>query len=87
LAIGTAGGAVIFAGITVIIAVCGLGLIGIKFLGVMGYMSAISVLFAVISALTLVPALISIFHKAIRPKVERKSRKTADTRWSRFVVG
>lgn len=87
LAVGTAGGAVIFAGITVIIAVCGLGLIGIKFLGVMGYMSAISVLFAVISALTLVPALISIFHKAIRPKVERKSRKTADTRWSRFVVG
>lgn len=87
LAIGTAGGAVIFAGLTVIIAVCGLGLVGIKFLGVMGYMSAISVLFAVFSALTLVPALISILHKYIKPKYERKTRKSADTGWSKFIVG
>ncbi|MBO0386176.1 MMPL family transporter [Staphylococcus simulans] len=87
LALGTAGGAVIFAGLTVIIAVCGLGLVGIKFLGVMGYMSAISVLFAVFSALTLVPALISLFHKYIRPKIERDAPKTADTGWSKFIVG
>ena len=35
LAVGTAGSAVIFAGITVIIAVCGLSLVGIDFLAVM----------------------------------------------------
>ncbi|MGV3128854.1 MMPL family transporter [Staphylococcus simulans] len=86
LALGTAGGAVIFAGLTVIIAVCGLGLVGIKFLGIMGYMSAISVLFAVLSALTLVPALISLFHKYIHPKVEGQGRKSADTGWSKFIV-
>ena len=61
LAVGTAGSAVIFAGVTVIIAVCGLSLVGIDFLSVMGFASAISVAFAVFSALTLLPALISIF--------------------------
>src|SRR5699024_7161163 len=68
LAVGTAGSAVVFAGLTVIIAVCGLSLIGIDFLAVMGFASAISVLFAVLSALTLLPAVIGIFHKRIRPK-------------------
>lgn len=87
LAIGTAGGAVVFAGVTVIIAVCGLGLVGIGFLSIMGYMSAISVLFAVISALTLVPALISVFHKRIQPKAKKKVNQSADTFWSKLVVG
>lgn len=53
---GTAGSAVIFAGLTVMIAVCGLSLVGIDFLAVMGFASAISVLFAVLAALTLLPA-------------------------------
>lgn len=66
LAVGTAGSAVIFAGVTVVIAVCGLSLVGIDFLAVMGFASAISVIFAVFSALTLLPALISIFHKRIK---------------------
>src|SRR5699024_993647 len=88
LAVGTAGSAVIFAGITVIIAVCGLSLIGIDFLAVMGFASAISVLFAVLSALTLLPALISVFHKRIRPKQHKmKEKETVDTPWSKFVVG
>lgn len=66
LAVGTAGSTVIFAGVTVVIAVCGLSLVGIDFLAVMGFASAISVIFAVFSALTLLPALISIFHKRIK---------------------
>ena len=52
-AVGTAGSAVIFAGITVMMAVCGLSLVGIDFLAIMGFASAISVLFAVLAALTL----------------------------------
>ncbi|PCF49247.1 MMPL family transporter [Staphylococcus delphini] len=87
LAVGTAGSAVIFAGITVIIAVCGLSLVGIDFLAVMGFASAISVLLAVISALTLLPALISIFHKKIKVRTNQRAHDKPDTFWSHFVVG
>ncbi len=88
LAVGTAGSAVIFAGVTVIIAVCGLSLVGIDFLAVMGYASAISVFVAVVSALTLLPALISIFRKQIKPKRTKSEFKNdVDTGWSKFVVG
>ncbi|HLR19435.1 MAG TPA: MMPL family transporter [Staphylococcus sp.] len=88
LAVGTAGSAVVFAGVTVIIAVCGLALVGIDFLAVMGYASAISVLVAVLSALTLLPAIISIFHKSIKPKQSKSEfAGDVDTAWSRFVVG
>ncbi|WP_147640686.1 MMPL family transporter [Mammaliicoccus lentus] len=88
MAVGTAGSAVIFAGITVIIAVCGLSLVGIEFLAVMGYASAISVLFAVLAALTLLPAFISIFHKHIKIKNKKNTdNKGYDTPWSNFVVG
>lgn len=59
-AVGTAGSAVIFAGLTVMMAVCGLSLVGIDFLAVMGFASAISVLFAVLAALTLLLSLIHI---------------------------
>lgn len=87
-AVGTAGSAVIFAGLTVMMAVCGLSLVGIDFLAVMGFASAISVLFAVLAALTLLPALISIFHKSI--KIKQKSTKSKDPKnhpWAKFIVG
>ncbi|HDG5480447.1 TPA: fatty acid efflux MMPL transporter FarE [Staphylococcus aureus] len=88
LAIGTAGSAVIFAGVTVVIAVCGLSLVGIDFLAVMGFASAISVIFAVFSALTLLPALISIFHKRIKVnKLQSNFKKDIDTPWSKFITG
>lgn len=92
LAVGTAGSAVIFAGITVMVAVCGLSLVGIDFLAVMGFSSAISVLFAVLAALTLLPALISIFHKRIKLTTKRDKEKSKDKNvesspWGRFIVG
>ncbi|MEK4560907.1 MMPL family transporter [Staphylococcus sp. FSL K6-3157] len=88
LAVGTAGSAVIFAGLTVIIAVCGLSLVGIDFLAIMGFASAISVFVAVVSALTLLPALISIFHKKIKPKrMKSEFKGDVDTGWSKFVLG
>ncbi|MEX2948770.1 MMPL family transporter [Staphylococcus warneri] len=88
LAVGTAGSAVIFAGLTVMIAVCGLSLVGIDFLAVMGFASALSVLFAVLAALTLLPALISLFHKQI--KIKDKPQSSNDPKnhpWANFVVG
>ncbi len=88
MAVGTAGSAVIFAGVTVIMAVCGLSLVGIDFLTVMGFSAAISVLFAVLASLTLLPAFISIFHKRIKIKSKETSKYgNVDTPWSKFVVG
>lgn len=83
LSIGTAGSAVVFAGITVIIAVCGLSIVGIDFLSLMGFGAAISVLFSVLTSLTLLPALMSFFHKQIKPKKTKSEFKNDnDTFWS-----
>jgi len=54
----TAGGAVVFAGITVVIAIAGLAVIGIPFLTVMGLAAAATVAIAVMVAITLLPAML-----------------------------
>ncbi|HWL02430.1 MAG TPA: MMPL family transporter [Microbacteriaceae bacterium] len=58
LANGTAGSAVVFAGMTVIVALLALTVTGIPFLGTMGIVAAFCVLVAVLAAVTLVPALL-----------------------------
>ncbi|MCU4746191.1 MULTISPECIES: MMPL family transporter [Streptomyces] len=58
LSVGTAGGAVVFAALTVIIALCGLSVVGIPFLAVMGLSAAGAVLVAMLIALTLLPAML-----------------------------
>ena len=60
LANGTSGNAVFFAGSTVIIALLALNLTGIPFLGLMGTVGAASVAIAVLIAITLTPALLSL---------------------------
>ncbi len=57
-ATGTAGSAVVFAGVTVLIALVGLGFAGIPFLTTMGIAAAGAVAVAVVVALTLTPALL-----------------------------
>lgn len=57
-AVGTAGSAVVFAGLTVIIALAGLSVVGIPFLTVMGLAAAGTVAVAVLVAITLLPALL-----------------------------
>jgi RND superfamily putative drug exporter len=49
LAVGTAGGSVVFAAVTVIIALCGLTVVGIPFLTVMGLAAAASVTIALLA--------------------------------------
>ena len=56
-AVATAGSAVVFAGLTVMIALAGLAVANIPFLTVMGLSAAFAVLIAVLIALTLLPAL------------------------------
>lgn len=55
-ATGTAGSAVVFAGVTVLIALIGLGFAGIPFLTTMGIAAAAAVAVAVLVAVTLTPA-------------------------------
>ncbi|MEN2740434.1 MMPL family transporter [Microbacterium sp. X-17] len=58
LAVGTAGSAVVFAGVTVLIALIGLSFANIPFLTTMGIAAAAAVAVAVLVALTLTPALL-----------------------------
>src|ERR1039458_4494710 len=58
LAMGTAGSSVVFAALTVIIALCGLSVVGIPFLTVMGLAAAASVTVALLIALILLPAML-----------------------------
>ncbi|MFI7583802.1 MMPL family transporter [Kocuria sp. M1N1S27] len=60
LATGTSGNAVVFAGLTVIIALAALNVTGIPFLGLMGTAAASFVAVAVLIAITLTPALLSL---------------------------
>ncbi|GAA1719975.1 MMPL family transporter [Isoptericola hypogeus] len=73
----TAGSAVIFAGLTVMIALVGLGVAGIPFLTVMGVAAAAAVGIAVLISLTLLPALLSFAGERVRPKAPRAERRTA----------
>lgn len=65
VATGTAGTAVVFAGLAVIIALVGLSLTGISFLTQMGLAAAATVAIAVVIALTLLPALLSLAGRRV----------------------
>lgn len=73
-AVGTAGSAVVFAGLTVVIALAGLSVVGIPFLTQMGLAASVTVVFAVLIALTLLPAMLGftgdrIFGRRARQKM------------------
>jgi RND superfamily putative drug exporter len=57
-AVATAGGAVVFAGFTVIIALCSLAFAGIPLVSTLGFTAAIAVVIAVCAAATLLPAML-----------------------------
>ncbi|MDX3187351.1 MMPL family transporter [Streptomyces sp. MN03-5084-2B] len=81
----TAGSAVIFAGLTVVIALLGLAVAGIPFLTTMGVAAAVAVALAVAIAVTLVPALMSFAGRRLRPRAaqpkRRRRRKPPIARW------
>ena len=76
-AVATAGGAVVFAGLTVIIALLGLLVVGIPFLSVMGIGAAFAVLIAVIGATTLLPALLGLAGRRLVPKPGSRAHRRA----------
>lgn len=78
-AVATAGSAVVFAGLTVMIALSGLAVAGIPFLTTMGVAAAIGVGIAVLIALTLLPALLGFAGERLRPKVKKRAAVSAST--------
>jgi len=84
--VGTAGSAVVFAGLTVIIALVGLTVVGIPFLGQMGIAAAATVAIAVLIALTLLPAILGFAGRKVLPKRAVTSGPGAGQRWARFVA-
>ncbi|MGO3705619.1 MMPL family transporter [Microbacterium gubbeenense] len=87
-ATGTAGSAVVFAGVTVLIALIGLGFAGIPFLTTMGIAAAVAVAVAVAIAITLTPALLGfVKHRASgRPPRREKKGKGFAKRWVGMVT-
>lgn len=72
VAIATAGTAVVFAGMTVMIALLGLAVAGIPFLTVMGLGAAAAVLSALAVAVTLLPAVLSLLGHRLKPREQRE---------------
>jgi RND superfamily putative drug exporter len=77
MSVGTAGSAVVFAGLTVIIALLGLLVVGIPFLSVMGVGAAVAVLIAIGVATTLLPAMLGLAKNRMAPKVGSRAWKRA----------
>ncbi|MEV4445742.1 MMPL family transporter [Streptomyces mirabilis] len=95
-ALGTAGSAVVFAGLTVVIALAGLSIIGVGLLTDIGLGAAGAVAIAVLIALTLLPALLGfagprimkgrLKTRRMRAIEERGEGEPAGVRWARFVT-
>ncbi|MGW0560099.1 MMPL family transporter [Streptomyces sp. NPDC003016] len=101
-AVGTAGSAVVFAGLTVVIALVGLAVVDIPMLTKMGFAAAGTVVIAVLVALTLVPALLGFAGRKVFGRKARKrqgqrqgqgqgqaaeaGKPNMGTRWARLVL-
>ncbi len=93
-ALGTAGSSVVFAGLTVVIALAGLAVVNIPILTAMGLAAAATVVIAVLVALTLIPAVLGFAGKRVLSRKVRKgtapapeeAKPNVGTRWSRFVL-
>ncbi|WP_165988146.1 MMPL family transporter [Streptomyces sp. YIM 98790] len=97
-AVGTAGSAVVFAGLTVIIALAGLSVLGIPLLTEDGLAAAGTIAVVVLVALTLMPALLGFAGRRVTgrggrilgvfrgPDAAATGRPTAGRRWAELVT-
>lgn len=97
IATGTAGSAVVFAGITVIIALLGLAVARIPFLTMMGVSASLCVFIAILVAIVLVPAILGVMKHHAGPdrqnpllaKIMRtnyKEESKQPNKWGRFIT-
>ena len=92
-AVNTAGRAVLFAGLTVIISLLGMFLLGLSFLYGVAMAAALAVLFTMIAALTLLPAMLTVAGNWVNrlriPGLGRGARSINENswwfRWSRRI--
>ena len=93
-AVGTGGSAVVFAGLTVVIALLGLSIVNIPFLTEMAVAAAVTVVIAVLIAVTLLPAFAGFTGKRIFTKRQRRriaegvhdAKPNGGKRWAGFVT-
>jgi RND superfamily putative drug exporter len=96
-AIASSGGAVVFAGATVIVALLSLAVVGIPLVTTLGVTAALVVLLAVLAAITLLPALLAIIGRHVDALPlpimrQRRARKPTPEHpglwgsWGRFVA-
>ncbi|MFD9392668.1 MMPL family transporter [Streptomyces sp. NPDC060000] len=97
-ATGTAGSAVVFAGLTVVIALAGLAVVNVPMLTKMGLAAAGTVVVAVLIALTMIPALLGYAGKKVKATGEKRgptggkgpqakpARPGPGVRWASFVI-
>ncbi len=92
-AVGTAGSAVVFAGLTVVIALSALSVVGVPFLTAMGLAAAGTVAVAVVIALTLLPAMLGFAGLRIlgkrgraRLEAEETAKSPFGERWGRALI-
>ncbi|MBW8487668.1 MMPL family transporter, partial [Actinomadura parmotrematis] len=91
-AVGTAGSAVVFAGLTVVIALAGLAVVGIPILTEMGLAAALAVAVAVLIALSMLPAMLGFAGRKVLggglPGLRGRSRGRTPfgERWARAIV-
>jgi RND superfamily putative drug exporter len=75
----TSGAAVVVAGSTVVVAILGLYVADVPFVGALGLASAIVVAVTMMSALTLVPAFLAISRNRVLSRTDRAERKASPT--------
>ncbi len=93
LAVGTAGMAVVFAGSTLVLALLALSVAGIPLISSLGYASCLAVITAVLSAITLMPAVLSLLGHRLnslrifgRHSAPRPEGTGIWGRWGAFVA-
>lgn len=95
IATGTAGSAVVFAGLTVVIALLGLSVTKVPFLTAMGVTAALCVFMAILIAIIVVPAILGMMGEKLAPTRENKFlqkitrtdyKKAGSNKWGVFVT-
>jgi RND superfamily putative drug exporter len=94
---GTSGAAIVVAGSTVVVAILGLYVSAVPFVGALGLASAVVVAVTMLAALTLVPAMLAVAGSRVRSRADRRAAKahmaqtspdhenTPFARWGRMV--
>ena len=86
-AAGTSGASVVAAGVIVMVAIAGLLVIGIPFIGKLGLAAAIAVGAVVVSAITILPIMIGAFGRWLKPKKAAHVRPSRGfERWAERVT-